>query len=56
MDSDDADAENQSDDGNTLLFVFERGYSAFLIACVVPVPLFYHILAVSNKEGYVILK
>jgi hypothetical protein len=29
VDSDDADAENQNESGNTLLFVFERGYTSF---------------------------
>jgi hypothetical protein len=29
MDSDDADEENKSENGKTLLYVFERGYYTF---------------------------
>ena len=39
VDSDDATAENQSENGNTLLFVFERGYGIFFLSA-----LFLHFL------------
>ena len=48
IDSEEADEENRSENGKTLLFVFERGYHDFWASCILtqlcPGYIFQHIL------------